>query len=318
MTSSTAAEGTPQDDLPSGASAWETTPASTAARRSDRVVAVMPAYNAAATLERTVADIPKGSVDEVILVDDCSRDNTVEVARRLGLTVIAHDQNRGYGGNQKTCYTRALESGADFVVMIHPDYQYDSRVIPAAIEILRLGICDVILGSRIRTRYEALEGGMPVWKYIANRCLTFTENVALGQNLGDFHSGFRAYSRKVLETIPWQSNSEDFVFDSQFLAQAVYFGFKVGDIPVPVRYFDEASSINFRRSVTYGLSTLGVLAQFWLQKLRLARYRIFQPQEPPAGPEELLATTVIPGGGHRSTAAAPAAGNDRDDSAGKA
>ena len=240
-----------------------------------KVIAVMPAYNAARTLERTVADIPAGSVDEIILVDDCSRDNTVEIAERLGLTVIRHEKNVGYGGNQKTCYRRALENGADYVVMIHPDYQYDSRVIPAAIDIIRLGICDFIMGSRIRTRREALSGGMPPWKYVANRCLTFTENVALGQNLGDFHSGFRAYRREVLETIPYLKNSNDFVFDSEFLAQAVYFGFKLGDIPVPVRYFDEMSSINFRRSVTYGFSTLNVLAKFWARKMGLWRSPLF-------------------------------------------
>ncbi|WP_437207232.1 glycosyltransferase family 2 protein [Planctomicrobium sp. SH664] len=238
----------------------------------------MPAYNAEATLERTLADIPPGSLDEVILVDDCSRDNTVNLARRLGLTVITHEKNLGYGGNQKTCYTKALESGADIVVMIHPDYQYDSRVVPAAVEIIRLGICDVVLGSRIRTRHEALAGGMPGWKYVANRFLTTTENIALGQNLGDFHSGFRAYRREVLETIPWQNNTDDFAFDSQFLAQAVYFGFKLGDIPVPVRYFDEASSINFKRCVKYGFSTLWVLVQFWLEKLKLVRQPIFAPK----------------------------------------
>lgn len=243
-----------------------------------KTIAVMPAYNAARTLERTVADIPAGSVDEVILVDDCSRDNTVEIAERLGLTVIRHEKNLGYGGNQKTCYRRALDSGADFVVMIHPDYQYDSRVIPVAVEIIRLGICDFVMGSRIRTRGEALAGGMPRWKYVANRCLTLTENIALGQNLGDFHSGFRAYRREVLETIPFTKNSNDFVFDSEFLAQAVHFGFKLGDIPVPVRYFDEASSINFRRSVKYGLSTLGVLAKFWMKKLRLANSPLFQSE----------------------------------------
>ena len=240
-----------------------------------KTIAVMPAYNAARTLERTVKDIPAGSVDEVIIVDDCSRDNTVEIAEQLGLTVYRHEKNLGYGGNQKTCYKHALERGAEVVVMIHPDYQYDSRVIPAAVEIIRLGICDFIMGSRIRTRREALEGGMPPWKYIANRCLTLVENIALGQNLGDFHSGFRAYRREVLETIPYNDNSNDFVFDSEFLAQAVHFGFKIGDIPVPVRYFDEASSINFRRSVTYGLATLGVLAKYWARQLRIYNSPLF-------------------------------------------
>jgi hypothetical protein len=170
------------------------------------------------------------------------------------------------------------------VVMIHPDYQYDSRVIPAAVEFLRLGICDVILGSRIRTRWETLEGGMPVYKYISNRALTMAENILLGQNLGDFHSGFRAYTRKVLETIPYEHNSNDFVFDSQFLAQAVYFGFKLGDIPVPVRYFPEASSINFRRSLKYGLTTLGVMGHYWMKRLGLSRSPIFAPKNAPAAP----------------------------------
>ncbi len=245
--------------------------------RSGRTIAVMPAYNAASTLRRTVGDIPPGTVDQIILVDDCSRDNTVQVARELGLTVIEHPQNRGYGGNQKTCYRHALDAGADYVVMIHPDYQYDSRLIPVAVEILRLGICDVVLGSRIRTRKEALAGGMPRYKYISNRALTIIENMALGQNLGDFHSGFRAYRRAVLETIPYDRNSDDFVFDSQFLAQAVHFGFKLGDIPVPVRYFDEASSINFQRSVNYGLSTLNVLFKFWANRLGLSKNPLFRP-----------------------------------------
>lgn len=247
-----------------------------------KTIAVMPAYNAAATLERTVADIPPGTVDEILVVDDCSRDNTVEIAERLGLTVIRHEKNTGYGGNQKTCYRYALDAGAEYVVMIHPDYQYDSRVIPVAVEIIRLGICDMMMGSRIRTRGEALAGGMPKYKYFANRMLTFIENLALGQNLGDFHSGFRAYRRNVLETIPYELNSDDFVFDSQFLAQAVYFGFKLGDIPVPVRYFDEASSINFRRSVTYGLATLGTVGSYWLNWLKLAKSPLFQAKRPAA------------------------------------
>ena len=241
-----------------------------------KVIAVMPAYNAESTLERTIADIPDGSVDEIILVDDCSTDKTVELARSLGLTVIEHETNKGYGGNQKTCYKRALEQGADIVVMIHPDYQYDSRIIPVACEIIRLGICDFILGSRIRTRKEVLDGGMPLYKYLANRFLTTIENIALGQNLGDFHSGFRAYRRELLEKIPWEENSDDFVFDSQFLAQSVHFGYKLGDVPVPVRYFDEASSINFRRSARYGLLTLWVMKMYWLNRLGLYRSRIFK------------------------------------------
>jgi glycosyltransferase involved in cell wall biosynthesis len=254
-----------------------------------KVIAVMPAYNAARTLERTLADIPPGAVDEIILVDDGSKDDTVAIARRLGLTVIVHEKNKGYGGNQKTCYREALARGADYVVMIHPDYQYDSRVIGATIEFLQLGICDVMMGSRIRTRREALAGGMPAWKYIANRLLTITENVALGQNLGDFHSGYRAYRREVLETIPYEKNTDDFAFDTQFLAQAVYFNFKLGDIPVPVRYFDEASSINFRRCIKYGLTTLWVMAQYWLQKLKLAKFEIFGPKSKTPAPAEPVA-----------------------------
>ncbi len=247
-----------------------------------RVIAVMPAYNAEATLERTLNDIPKGSVDEVILVDDCSKDGTVELARKLGLTVVTHERNTGYGGNQKTCYETALAHGADYVVMVHPDFQYDSRVIDVAVKILQLGILDFVMGCRIRTRQETLQGGMPVWKYVANRGLTFIENVLLGQNLGDFHSGFRAYRREVLERIPFQNNSNDFVFDSQFLAQAVHFGFKIGDIPVPVRYFDEASSISFLRSVRYGTATLGVMASYWLNRLGIKKSKLFAPQSPDA------------------------------------
>jgi glycosyltransferase involved in cell wall biosynthesis len=247
-------------------------------KRDKRVVAVMPAYNAERTLAATLADMPCGCVDEIILVDDGSTDRTVELAREMGLTVLVHAQNRGYGGNQKTCYREALARGADIVVMIHPDYQYDSRVISHAVGFIELDICDVVLGSRIRSRAEALAGGMPVYKYISNRFLTVFENLALGQNLGDFHSGFRVYRRAVLESIPFERNSDDFVFDTQFLVQAVRFGFRLGDIPVPVRYFDEASSINFRRSLVYGLSTLGVVGQYWLDRLRLRRSPLFQPR----------------------------------------
>jgi glycosyltransferase involved in cell wall biosynthesis len=245
-------------------------------QRQHRIIAVLPAYNAELTLAATLADVPTGALDEVILVDDGSRDRTVQVARDMGLTVIEHPNNRGYGGNQKTCYRHALDHGADIIVMIHPDYQYDSRVIPLAVGIIELGICDVVLGSRIRSREEALAGRMPVWKYLSNRCLTAFENLALGQNLGDFHSGFRVYRRRVLETIPFERNSDDFVFDTQFLVQAVHFGFRLGDIPVPVRYFEEASSINLPRSMKYGLGTLGVVAQFWLNRLRLRRSSLFE------------------------------------------
>jgi len=245
-------------------------------KREHRVIAVLPAYNAERTLAATLADFPPGCVDEVLLVDDGSTDNTVAVAREMGLTVIAHPENRGYGGNQKTCYKYALEHGADVVVMIHPDYQYDARVIPHAVGLIELGICDVLLGSRVRSRQEALRCGMPWWKYFSNRFLTFVENVALGQNLGDFHSGFRVYRRSVLETIPFERNSDDFVFDTQFLAQAVHFGFRLGDLPVPVRYFDEASSINFRRSTVYGIRTLSTMARFWMHRLWLWRSGLFK------------------------------------------
>jgi glycosyltransferase involved in cell wall biosynthesis len=236
-----------------------------------KIVAVLPAYNAEKTLAATLADIPPGALDEIILVDDGSKDGTVLLARSLGIVVIEHERNQGYGANQKTCYRHALDRGADVVVMIHPDYQYDSRVIPHAVAFVELGICDVVLGSRVRSRREALAGGMPLYKYVNNRILTIIENFALGQNLGDFHSGFRVFRREVIERIPFDRNSNDFVFDTQFLVQAVHCGFRLGDIPVPVRYFAEASSINFRRSVEYGLATLGCLARFWLHRLGMMR-----------------------------------------------
>jgi glycosyltransferase involved in cell wall biosynthesis len=258
-------------------------PEGDAVRRGHRVIAVLPAYNAERTLAATLADFPAGCVDEILLVDDGSTDRTVQLALEMGLTVIQHPENRGYGGNQKTCYHYALDHGADVVVMIHPDYQYDARIIPHAVALIELGICDVVLGSRIRSRQEALRCGMPWWKYISNRFLTALENLALGQNLGDFHSGFRVYRRGVLETIPFEDNSDDFVFDTQFLVQAVHFGFRLGDIPVPVRYFREASSINFRRSLSYGLRTLGTVAQYWLNRLRLVRSKLFQARQTRVG-----------------------------------
>lgn len=248
--------------------------------KASHIIVVMPAYNAALTLEKTFRDIPAGSVHEVILVDDASTDATVEIARKLGISVICHDKNSGYGGNQKTLYAEALKRPADIVLMIHPDYQYDARIVPYVAGFLTTGICDVVLGSRIRTRRETLECGMPVYKYISNRFLTLIENTVLGQNLGDFHSGFRAYTRRVLETIPYHENSDDFVFDTEFLAQAAFYGFRIGDVPIPTRYFDEASSINFSRSFTYGIQTLLVMLKYVLQKTGLFKFSIFSPAPP--------------------------------------
>lgn len=245
--------------------------------RRRKVVVVMPAYNAEATLAKTVADIPPGAVDEILVVDDASRDRTVEIARSLGLTVVVRPANGGYGANQKTCYDEALARGAEIVVMVHSDYQYDSRLIPMLTGIIEAEVCDVVLGNRIRTRQEALRHGMPVWKYLANRLLTLIENAALGQNLGEFHSGFRAYSRRVLETIPYHRNSDDFVFDQQFLVQAVQFGFRLGDVPVPVRYLADASSISFPRSVTYGTQTLLTLLRWVAHRMGLRRDPLFTP-----------------------------------------
>ncbi len=241
-----------------------------------KVVVVMPAYNAASTIERTFKSIPEDTVDEFILVDDCSTDNTADVARSLGINVIRHEQNKGYGGNQKTCYDTALKTGADVIVMIHPDYQYDGRITPAVVSLLKTGTVDVILGSRIRSRRETLEGGMPIYKYLSNRILTIFENVMLGQNAGDLHTGFRAYAREVLETINYHSNSDDFVFDSEFLAQSVFHGFRIGDVPIPTRYFDEASSINFRRSTKYGIQTVLVMLKFKLAQWGLLNSPLFK------------------------------------------
>jgi len=227
-----------------------------------RVIAIMPAYNAAKTLANVVADIPKGVVDNIILVDDHSSDETAAVARKLGLSVVVHPQNRGYGGNQKTCYTLALSDGADVVVMIHPDYQYDSSLTGEMVRPIIEGRYDVMLGSRIRTRDEVLAGGMPKYKYFGNRFLTFTENLFLGQNLSEYHTGFRAFHRSVLEKLPFHTYSDDFVFDSQVLFGAIANKARIGEIAVPVRYFPEASSINFRRSTVYGLSILRDLGAY--------------------------------------------------------
>lgn len=243
---------------------------------SERTIVVMPAYNAAETLETTLARLPQGCYDEVIVVDDASRDDTPEIAERLPVTLVRHEQNLGYGGNQKTCYREALDRGADYVVMVHPDDQYDARLVPAAVEILRLGVLDLVLGNRIRTRREAISGGMPRVKYLANRGLTLLENMLTGQNLGEWHSGFRGYTRELLEAVPFERNSDDFVFDSQLLLQAVHFGFRLGDIPMPVRYFDEASSISFRRASSYALSTLGSLGLWYAHRLRLRRSPLFE------------------------------------------
>ena len=237
----------------------------------------MPAYNAERTLERTFFDVPQRLRNQVLLVDDCSTDRTVQVARALGLEVIQHDRNLGYGANQKTCYRAALERGANVVVMLHPDFQYDARVVELMAELIYLGTVDFVLGNRIRTRAEALSGGMPKWKYFVNRTSTFAENLILGQSIGDFHSGLRAYSRELLLTIPFHSNSNDFSFDQEMIVQAVSFKFRIGDIPVPVRYMDEASSIGFKRSIKYGFGGLEAIAAQKLHRIRLRHDSRFAP-----------------------------------------
>jgi len=236
------------------------------------IVVVMPAYNAALTLERTYDDIPHDIVHHIILVDDVSQDETVEIARHLGLDVAVHKQNRGYGGNQKTCYDRALEMGADIIIMLHPDYQYDATRIPALIGPIQAGQAEMTLGSRFLG--DPLAGGMPRWKYISNRFLTGVENLAFGLQLSEYHTGFRAYSRTLIETLPYHDNSDDFVFDQELIAQAVRAGFRIAEIPVPTRYFDEASSVGFQRSVVYGLSTLRVVVDHLFRKARNRRFRV--------------------------------------------
>jgi len=240
-----------------------------------KVVVVMPAYNASKTLEMTYNEIPLDIVDEVILVDDASRDDTADRARELGIHTIIHVENRGYGGNQKTCYREALSKGADVVVMLHPDYQYSPRLITAMGSMIVSGHYDLVLGSRILGG-QALTGGMPLYKYIANRLLTLIENMALGVKLSEYHTGYRAFSSKVLEKLPLEANSDDFVFDNEMLAQAVYFGFRIGEISCPTKYFDDASSINFRRCVKYGFGVLETSLKFLMQKWGIIRSPIFK------------------------------------------
>lgn len=239
-----------------------------------RIVVVLPAYNAAKTLEKTWQEIPFEFVDDVVLVDDASRDDTAEEARRLGIRTIVHERNTGYGGNQKTCYRTALSLGADIVIMLHPDYQYTPRLITAMAAMIAYGEFDAVLASRI-LGVGALKGGMPLYKYLANRGLTLVENLLLGHKLSEYHTGYRAFSREVLETLPLEANSDDFVFDNQMLAQIIWAGFRIGEVSCPTKYFDDASSINFRRSVTYGFGVLWTVCLFRLARLGAIRPRIF-------------------------------------------
>ncbi len=239
-----------------------------------KVVVVMPAYNAATTLERTLSEVPMDIVDDVILVDDASRDDTIEHARKLGIKCFLHERNWGYGRNQKTCYAEALKLGADVVIMVHPDYQYTPLIIPAMANLATSGLYDVVLASRILGG-TALKGGMPGYKYFSNRVLTFTQNLLMGAKLSEYHTGYRAFTREVLEKLPLWENSDDFVFDNQMLAQAIFFGFRMGEVSCPTKYFEEASSINFRRSCIYGLGCLKTASQFRLQKWGKAKYKIF-------------------------------------------
>lgn len=239
-----------------------------------KIIVVLPAYNSAKTLEMTFREIPFEFVDDVVLVDDASRDETVDVAHFLGIRTIIHPENKGYGGNQKTCYCTALELGADIVVMLHPDYQYTPKLITAMAAMIAYGEFDAVLASRI-LGVGALKGGMPLYKYIANRCLTFIENLLLSHKLSEYHTGYRAFSRQVLEQLPLATNSDDFVFDNQMLVQLVWFGYRIGEVSCPTKYFADASSINFRRSVVYGLGVLRTAIRFRLCKMKLLCCDIF-------------------------------------------
>jgi glycosyltransferase involved in cell wall biosynthesis len=246
----------------------------------NKVVVVLPAYNAARTLEQTYREIPLDIVDEIVLVDDRSADDTLAVARALGIKhVIQHDANRGYGGNQKTCYDTALRLGAEIVVMLHPDYQYTPKLVRAMVSLLGEDVYDVVLGSRILGN-GALQGGMPLYKYVANRALTAFENIVPGQKLSEYHTGFRAYRRRVLETIPYAGNSDDFIFDNQFLVQAHAFGFRIAEVTCPTKYFAEASSINFQRSLRYGILCCATAVQYRLDRAGLVRSPLFERKAP--------------------------------------
>jgi glycosyltransferase involved in cell wall biosynthesis len=245
--------------------------------RGKKIAVVLPAYNAAATLERTYRGIPQDLVDEVLLVDDASEDETVSVAEKLGVPTYIHPTNRGYGGNQKTCYRQALKLDAEVFIMLHPDYQYTPKLIPAMASMVVSEEYDLVLGSRILGG-QALKGGMPLYKYISNRFLTSAENLMTLAKLSEYHTGYRAFSRQVLETLPLEENSDDFVFDNQIIVQAIYFDFRIGEISCPTHYFPEASMINFQRSLKYGLGVLGTAFQFRLQKWGLGRFPIFDPQ----------------------------------------
>jgi len=242
-----------------------------------KIVVVMPAYNAARTIERTYREIPLDLVDDVIVTDDASHDETVEIAKRLGLHTLVHVENRGYGGNQKTCYTEALRLGADVVVMLHPDYQYTPKLLPAMIGLVCDGPFDVVLGSRVLGG-RALAGGMPFYKYVANRVLTAVQNLLCGAKLSEYHTGYRAFRRDVLVSLPLLENSDDFVFDNQMLAQILLAGYEVGEVSCPAAYFEEASSINFRRSLRYGLGVLATSLQAFLHRKGIAQVRIFDPK----------------------------------------
>lgn len=240
-----------------------------------KIIIVMPAYNAEKTLKKTYKDTPRAYRKNIILVDDGSHDNTVSMARKLKIETYVHPQNRGYGGNQKTCYTVALSKKADIVVMIHPDYQYDVTLVEELIRPLLQGREDIMLGSRIRTRQEVLNGGMPIWKYIGNRFLTVLENAILGRNLSEYHTGMRAYTKQGLSKVPFHKFSDDFVFDQEMLISAVYSDLRIGEIQVPVRYMPDASSISFIRSCKYGLMTLVTLTKFLIQSSGLIHFSIF-------------------------------------------